>query len=360
VRRPWAVPAPGPFRLLHLERSPKIKHEASVKQVNAVFMRISIRVLFALFLAASGLAQENKPASQQGQTPLFRKNVNLVSVFFTVRGKNGAFIPNLTLDQFEVTEEGQPQAIKYFSAESNLPMTLGMLIDTSESTQRMLSREKIVAGDFLRQVLTDKDLAFVISFDTSVDLQQDITSEVRVLQAALSKVTTHAALSGRLGQGPVHNGTPVGTLLYDAVYLGASDVLSKQAGRKAMIIVTDGVDQGSKLRLRDALEAAQKADVVCYVLVLFDPVYGNDMDGMKQLTEPTGGRAISVSDPKRLEKAFAEISDELRSQYSLGYTPTNENRDGKFRRISVKCKEGYKIQTRKGYYAPTDSAIGSQ
>jgi VWFA-related protein len=129
--------------------------------------------------------------------------------------------------------------------------------------------------------------------------------------------------------------------------------LSQQVGRKAMIILTDGVDQGSRVKLREAIEAAQKADVICYVLLLFDPRYGSDMSDMHQLAEQTGGRAISVGNTDKLGKAFSEISTELRTQYSLGYTPTNANHDGTFRKIELKSKDGYKIQTRKGYYAPS-------
>lgn len=320
-------------------------------------MRISILALactWFLLACGTGAAQEPgvSPSPPPG-TPVFRKNVNLVTVVFTVKNKNGALIPNLTQDQFEVTEEGKPQTIKYFSSENNVPLTLGILIDTSESMERVLAKEKSVAGEFLRDILTDKDLAFIISFDLNVDLLEDVTSELTRLQKALGQAATHKPLPRRIsGEGP--SALPRGTLLYDAVYLGASDVLSKQAGRKAMVIVTDGVDQGSQLQLRDALKAAQQADAVCYVLLLFDPVYGNDTVGMKQLTEQTGGRVISVSDPSRLAKAFAEISRELRSQYSLGYSPTANKHDGKFRHISVKSRNGYKVQARKGYYAPLD------
>jgi VWFA-related protein len=152
---------------------------------------------------------------------------------------------------------------------------------------------------------------------------------------------------------PAH---PKGTLLYDAVYLGSNDILSAQVGRMAMVILTDGVDEGSQMRLRDALEAAQKADVICYVLLMFDPRYGSDMSDMSHLTEQTGGRAISVGNPDKLGKAFAQISEELRTQYSMAYTPTNDKHDGSFRHIEVKSKDGYKIQARKGYYAPRDTS----
>jgi len=296
--------------------------------------------------------------SQQDQTPVFRKNVNVVNLFFTVKGKHGALVPGLTRDEFEVFEDGKPQTIKYFSAVSNQPLTLGILVDSSGSMQNMLPEEKIVAGDFLRQVITDKDLAFIISFDISVDLLQDLTSDVHMLRQGLerARINVGGGSSGvpGIGQGPIPVSRPKGTLLYDGVYLAADEVLSKQVGRKAMIVLTDGVDQGSRMRLRDAIEAAQKSDAICYVLLISDPHWGSDSHEMSQMTEQTGGRLITVNNPDKLSKAFKEISDELRSQYNIGYTPTNDKHDGSFRKVEVKSKQGYKIQARKGYYAPVD------
>jgi VWFA-related protein len=312
-----------------------------------------------LYLLPVLAQQQSQPtAKQQDQTPTFRKNVNVVNVFFTVKDKHGALVPNLTRDEFEVREDGKPETIKYFSAETNLPLTLGILIDSSGSMQNMLPEEKIVAGDFLRQVITDKDLAFVISFDIDVDLLQDLTSDVHLLRQGLEKARINVGTGGGgfpgIGQGPVPVSRPKGTLLYDGVYLASDEVLSKQVGRKAMVVLTDGVDQGSRLRIKDAIEAAQKADAMCYVLLISDPHYGSDPHEMGQMAEQTGGRMITVNNPDKLGKAFKEISDELRSQYSLGYTPTNEKHDGTFRKIEVKSKNGYKVQARRGYYAPVD------
>ena len=314
-------------------------------------------MLLALLLPLPGAGQSaSSGKEQQDENPTFRKNVNVVNVFFTVKDHHGALIPNLSKDAFEISENGKPQAIKYFSAEANLPLTLGLLIDSSGSMQQMLPEEKIVAADFLRQVITEKDLAFVISFDISVDLLQDLTSDVHLLRSGLEKARINVGGgSGGFpgaGQGPVPISHPKGTLLYDAVYLASDDVLSKQVGRKAMVIFTDGVDQGSRLKLRDAIEAAQKADTICYVLLLSDPRYGSDAAVMRQLAEQTGGRVIEINNPNKIGKAFTEISNELRSQYSLGYSPDNQTRDGSFRKIEIKSKEGHKVQARKGYYAP--------
>lgn len=315
-------------------------------------------VAVLLSIAPSVAQQSPPPSSQKDQTPVFRKNVNVVNVFFTVKGKHGALVPGLTKDQFEISEDGKPQTIKYFSAETNQPLTLGILIDSSGSMQNMLPEEKIVGGDFLRQVITDKDLAFIISFDINVDLLQDLTSDVHLLRQGLerARINVGAGSGGipGIGQGPIPVSRPKGTLLYDGVYLASNDVLSKQVGRKAMVVLTDGVDQGSRLRLKDAIESAQKADAICYVLLISDPHWGSDPHEMSQMAEQTGGRLITVNKPDKLSQAFKEISEELRSQYSIGYTPTDEKHDGTFRKIELKSKDGYKIQARKGYYAPVD------
>ena len=323
-------------------------------------MRIPIVsvALLAVFLPAAGLCQDPNAAPQNQDTATFRKNVNVVSVFFTVKDHHGALVPNLTKDAFEVFEGGKPQTIKYFSMESNQPLTLGLLIDSSGSMQRMLPTEKVVAADFLRQVISEKDLAFVISFDISVDLLQDLTSDGRLLRSGLEKARINVGggsggIPG-LGQGPVPISHPKGTILFDGVYLAADEVLSKQVGRKAMVILTDGVDEGSRLKLKDAIEAAQRADAICYVLLISDPQYGSNFGDMHQLAEQTGGRAIVVNRVDKIGDAFRQISDELRSEYYIGYTPDNDKRDGTFRKIEVKSKTGLKVQARKGYYAPSN------
>lgn len=316
-------------------------------------------LLLAMLLPLSAIGQDSGQATnqQQDQIPTFRKNVNLVNVFFTVKDHHGALIPNLSKDEFEVLEDGKPQTIKYFAAETNLPLTLGLLVDSSGSMQRMLDTEKVVASDFLRQVITDKDLAFIISFDISVDLLQDLTADAHLLDAGLKRAHINVEVSSGgipgLGQGPVPISHPKGTLLYDGVYLASSEVLGKQVGRKAMVLLTDGEDEGSRLKLRDAIESAQRADAICYVLLLHDPQYPTGSSEMRQLTEATGGRVIDVNNPNKIGDAFRQISSELRSQYTLGYSPENEKRDGAFRKIEIKSKSNYKVQARKGYYAPT-------
>jgi VWFA-related protein len=299
-------------------------------------------------------------------TETFKVNVDVVQLFFNVKDKKGGLIPSLGKDDFEVLEDGKPQTIKYFAAESNLPLTLGILIDASGSQQRVLEMEKEVGGSFLSEILRPKDEAFVISFDVDVSLLQDFTNSSRRLKDALNSAKINAPMVSCAGSaipggtpGPVPcSGAPKGTLLYDAVYLASHDELAKEVGRKAMILLTDGEDQGSQLRNKDAIEAAQKADSIVYVLLIADRGfygmggYSGDSE-MKKLAAETGGRVIEVGNKfDKLKDAFDQIARELRSQYNIGYTPTNRAKDGTFRKVEIHAKgKDYKVQSRSGYYA---------
>jgi VWFA-related protein len=328
---------------------------------------LALLVAGMLWPAAAASAQQSSspstpPQEDQDQSiSTLKVNVNVVNLFFNVKDKHGTLIPNLTRDDFKILEDGHPQTIKYFTAETNQPLTLGILIDSSVSQERVLPMEKEVGAAFLRDVLRPKDEAFVISFDVNVDLLQDFTNSTHMLSAALNqaKINGGGGCSGvpGLGGGPVPCTNPKGTLLYDAVYLAGREKLATEVGRKAMIILTDGEDQGSQETIQQAIEAAQKSDSICYVLLIADRGfygiggYSGDRE-MKRLAEATGGRVISVGNkPEKLKEAFDQIAAELRTQYSVGYTPTNTKRDGSFRRVEVKTKEGYKVQCRSGYYA---------
>src|SRR5215467_16272191 len=345
------------------------------------FMR-SVRLfcLLACFLAFSFSAFSQNMPTLAGQNPepekqtgndqsmeTLKVNVNVVQLFFNVKDKKGGLIGNLNKDDFQIFEDGKPQTIKYFTAESNLPLTLGILIDSSASQERVLGMEQEVGGAFLSQVVRDKDMAFVVDFNIGVSLLQDFTSNVRRLKNALNSVRIDSGGQARLpgipgqGGGPVPTmGQPKGTLLYDAVYLASHDEMAQQVDRKAMILLTDGEDQGSQYKIRDAIEAAQKADTIVYVLLCADrgyywnagSLYGGDSE-MKKLTTETGGRVIEVGNKtEKLKAAFDQISQELRSQYNIGYVPTNPIKNGGFRKIEIHSKDGYKIQARSGYYAP--------
>jgi VWFA-related protein len=316
--------------------------------------------------ASSPTSNSNSDDRAQDQSvETLKVNVEVVQLFFNVKDKHGALIPNLEKDKFDLFEDGQLQTIKYFKAESDLPLTLGILIDSSGSQMRVLDMEKEVGASFLENTLRPKDEAFVISFDVDITLLQDFTSSVSRLRHALNEAKINTGGVGCSGgpigpQGPIPCSAsgPRGTALYDAVYLASHDEFSHEVGRKAMILLTDGEDQGSRLKIKDAIEAAQKADAICYVLLIADRgFYGiggyfGDSE-MKKLTQETGGRVIEVGNKiEKLRQAFDQISQELRSQYNAGYVPTNNVRDGSFRKVEIKPKQGdYKIQARSGYYA---------
>ncbi len=310
-------------------------------------------------------APAQKQSGQDQPVTTLKRDVNVVNLFFNVKDKNGGLIPDLTKDDFQVFEDGKPQTIKYFSKEADQPLTLGILIDSSVSQMNVLPMEKDVGYDFLKQVVRDKDLAFVISFDVNVDLLQDLTNSTKLLHAGLESAKINDGGGGGglpgMGGGPFPSQPPRGTLLFDAVYLGAHDELASQVGRKAMILLTDGEDQGSRTPIREAIEAAQRADVICYVIMIADRGFYSSHElsyeggsAMGKLAQQTGGRVIEVGNKvEKLRQAFDQIGKELRTQYSIGYTPTNNRRDGTFRRVEIKtANKDFKIQSRSGYYAP--------
>jgi VWFA-related protein len=295
---------------------------------------------------AGGLALAAPPAQ-------IRVQVNLVNLFATVRDKHKAIVPGLKQDDFQIYEDGQLQEITNFSAESNLPITLGMLIDTSGSEYYMLSSEKDAASRFFARVLRKGDLAMVMSFDTDVDLLADFTDDRGMLDRAIHRAQVNVPVGGIIVQGPLPTSGTGGTNFYDAVYLAAHDKLSDEAGRKAIIVLTDAEDTGSKVKLQDAIEAAQRTDTVVHILLV--AADGGDQSVAKRLTDETGGRMIVVRSEKNLEQAFDQISEELRSQYTVSYSPTNKAHDGSYRKVKVEMKnKDFSALTRRGYYAPNN------
>ena len=236
-----------------------------------------------------------------------------------------------------------------------MPITLGLLLDTSGSEQNMLGAIQEAGARFLRRVMRKGDEAMIISFDTDVDLLSDFTDDRSILDRAINKARINTPGGGYIAgnPGPIGSGNVTGTALYDAIYLACGDKLNGEAGRKAIVIVTDAQDEGSKVKLEEAIEAAQRTDTVIHVLLVADPRYGGNGGVARRLADDTGGRVIYVSSEKKLEEAFDQISEELRSQYTLGYYPTNGAKDGKFRKIKVEvANHDFKVLTRKGYYAP--------
>lgn len=299
----------------------------------------------------------------QAQKPL-QVRVNLVHLFVTVRDRHGGLVTNLTRENFRVYEDGNPQEIAYFDREMNLPLTLALLVDTSGSQERLLEPEKRAAKRFLARVLRRGDEALVITFDLDVNLLADFTFDLERLNRAIDRAQINAPSVPVMVQGPVP-ARPNGTHFYDAVYLACTEKLAGEAGRKAIVALTDAQDYGSMKKLSDAIEAAQHSDTVVHIVLLADRwQYWGSYEGDRvasRLAEETGGRVIQARNAQQLDRAFDELAQELRSQYVLGYYPTNTARDGGFRRIRVEVTPGgYRALTRKGYYAPRADAPAGQ
>jgi VWFA-related protein len=281
---------------------------------------------------------------------------SVVNVFATVRDKHNAIVGDLTKDDFKIYEDGVPQKVAYFYKEVNMPISLAMMMDTSGSMYYMLNAEKDAGSRFVREVMHHKDEAIVMTFDTDVNLLADFTEDPAVLARAIHRAEINVDATGVGGTGgtiPQRGGG--GTNLYDAIYLAVHDELGPEAGRKAVIIMSDCEDNGSKMSERDAIEAVQRGDAVAHIILISDPRATEGYGGgvAQSLASETGGRVISVHNENSLEKAFDIISEELRSQYQMGYYPTNQNRDGTFRKIKVEVTQpDTKVLARRGYYAP--------
>jgi VWFA-related protein len=323
------------------------------------------RAILSLILMALPVSPQDKPSEKPTEKPgddaappSISVDVSLVNILASVHDKHGGLIGNLTKDDFTVLEDGKQQTIKYFTRETDLPLTIGLLIDVSASQKNLLDIEKHAAHQFFSQVLRKKDEAFLISFGEDSELLQDYTSSPKLLQAGLSQLQVNSGVGG-FGPGPVPTiSQPRGTVLYDAVYLAANEKLRAEVGRKVIVLITDGMDEGSKLKIEDAVEAAQKSDVVIYSMDYADPsAYGRFSFGvsdfaLQRMSGETGGRVFKVDRRLTLEDAFKQLQDEMRSQYSIAYTSTNPTQDGTFRKLVVKVADkNQKVQVRKGYYA---------
>ncbi|MGD0580970.1 MAG: VWA domain-containing protein [Bryobacteraceae bacterium] len=338
-------------------------------------LRWFVLLLVVLTLAASLGAQFKRadPAQTPAQPPsqpsapgappagddqVIKVDVSLVNLYFTVRENRGGYVGGLKQDDFEVYEDGQPQTIKTFMRETGQPLTIGLLVDVSGSQERLLEDERAASARFFEQVLRPKDMAFLLSFGVDSDLLQDFTNSHSLLERALRDMRMNAGFRG-ITPSTVPT-TPRGTVLYEAVWLASREKMRTEVGRKALVLITDGDDQGSRTKPAEAIEAAQKSDSILYVILYEDPRFHNPMFGhgssegeMRRMTDDTGGRTFRVDRRNTLNDIYNQLQEELRSQYVIAYTPTNPERDGRFRKIEIRVKnrKDAKVQARKGYYA---------
>jgi len=370
--------------------------------------------LIAALVAVSGVGPSMRA---QETAATIAVDVKVVTLPVTVRDKHGKIVRDLTKDDFTLQEDGRPQTIRYFSQEANLPLTLGLLVDTSRSQTNVLDAERNASRSFLDQMLVqEKDKAFLIHFDREVELLQDLTSSREKLQAALELLKTPSdrersndpndspdSRSGS-GSGSHHGG---GTQLYDAVFLASNELMKKQQGRKALIILSDGVDRGSKTYLESAIESAQRADTVVYSIYFADSHHEDRNEGqrrgggmgrggggwpgggggwpgggggypgggggrggpgggqrhpqepradgkkiLERISKETGGRFFEVSKKESVGEIYSSIVEELRTQYSMGYTPDKDSAASGYHHVILAVKrKDLTVQTREGYYA---------
>ncbi len=291
---------------------------------------------------------------------VIRTDTNVVNVLATVRDKKGVLINSLTQDDFEIYEDGVLQPIGYFARQSDLPLTIGLLVDTSVSQQRLLHEERSAGYQFFDAIIRqEKDLAFLISFDVNIELLQDLTASRPLLRSGLEQLQIEGGGRG-ITPGPVpQSGKPVGTAMYDSIFLAAEEVLKPQVGRKAVVIIGDGNDYGSRYSEDEAIAASHRSDVAIYAVRYFDRDFYFQAGGigtggsgaLKRLTRDTGGSVHEVSRKKTLAQVLDEINEEIRSQYSIGFTPTKDLSEPGFRKLEVRVKpKGYDVRARQGYY----------
>jgi VWFA-related protein len=370
-------------------------------------------LLLASLLLAPLLQAQQKPASPEqtpaSTAPTLSVDARLVNLPVVVRDKKGALIQNLGKDEFVLQVDGKPQTIRYFDKDTNLPLTLGLLVDTSLSQRDVIDEERAASSTFLDLMLTTpKDKAFVMQFAAETELLQDVTSSHPLLQAALKEIDTPS--KGNSGSSDDDNNTPRrprgggGTTLYDALFLASDELMSKQTGRKAVIILSDGGDRGSRETLVKSIEAAQRADTIIYAIYFKGeephqnvPQRGNrgggypgggypgggypgrypgggypggggngggnnggtyptgHIDGKKvleRMTQETGGRFFEVKKNQDVAQIYNQIAEELRAQYRLGFTPNQDAAAAGYHQIDLTLhQKGLLVQTRDGYYS---------
>ena len=358
-------------------------------------------VLLALSLHVCCLTAQQKAAADQSSTttaPTIAVDARLVNLPVVVRDKKGALIQNLTKDDFTLQVDGKPQTIRYFDKDTNLPLTLGLLVDISQSQRNVLDEERTASGTFLDQMLTNpKDQAFIAQFARQTELLQDLTTSRPLLQKALREIDTPGPASD-----DDSSHSRGGTVLYDALFLAADELMSKQTGRKALIILSDGVDRNSKENLVRSIEAAQRADTIIYAIYFKGeeshpqnnntqrgrggfpgggfpgggyPGGGypggrgggngggnggnyptqNHVDGKKileRMAQETGGRLFEVKKTQAVAQIYNQRAEDLRAQYRLGYTPSQDAASSGYHQVAVDVhQKGLFVQTRDGYYS---------
>ncbi len=309
-------------------------------------MRIALIVVLCVVLSSGGsLAQE--PAQ-------IRVSVELVNLFVTVRDRQGQPVPDLTHKNFRVFEDGRLQKLEYFTRDTSLPLSIALLLDTSGSQRNLLAAEQDAALRFFDRTLRSGDEAMVVTFDLDVSLPDSFTSDRAVLERAVRRARIRMPAEAKRKPGT----EPGGTVLFDAIARTCREQLAQRGGRKALVIITDAEDTGSRASFAEALDAAQHHDAILHIVLITQRAgfgFGKQNEQIaRKLAGETGGRVVKAAYAADLGRAFDQIAEELRSQYILGYTPTNRARDGRWRKLRVQTtRRGARALSRNGYYAPS-------
>jgi Ca-activated chloride channel homolog len=297
-------------------------------------------------------AEDDVPQDEQ----VIKLGANLVTVPFNITDKQNRFINDLTKDDIEILEDNKPQEIFSFDRQTDMPLTIAMLIDISGSQMYTLPEEIMAGKRFYEKVLRKKDLGAVITFEADSVLVQDLTSNVEKLKRALDDVRVPvmpAVIAGRTGTPPINGGSgPGSTAMFDSVYSASADLLSREAGRRVIILVTDGQDTSSRVKMKEAIERTWRSEIIVYSIGIGGPMGINQGD-LKKVSTETGGRAFFPRNGEDLEKAYNQIEEDLRAQNIIAYQSSNESRDGSFRTIQVRVKnrKDLTVRHRRGYFA---------
>jgi VWFA-related protein len=302
--------------------------------------------------------QEGRPQTQEAAEPAIRLGTQLVNVLFSVTDKQNRHINDLTASDVKVLEDGKPQDIFTFKRESDLPLTMAILVDVSDSVAPVLPQLADAGVRFVNSIMRlNKDKAAVIEFEAEATIVRDLTTSAAKLQRGFAEIVRNAPPPLRRQMPPpIIPGIPRGgTSIFDSVIAACTDMLAREEGRKTAILFTDGIDTTSFSERSEAVEEALRAEVVLYAIGIGDPdVHGVDRRALEKLCEPTGGRAFIPKDLEGLDQAFEQLERELRQQYLVAYEPVNMVADGKFRKIEVRIanRKDIRVRHRRGYYGP--------
>ena len=322
-------------------------------------MRGPAQVLWLLMFLSAGRMQAQAPApAQEGdqsqqQVTTIKVSTRLVAISAVVKSKNGEIQQGLTQNDFVLKQDGKEEPIGYFSKGSDLPLSLALMVDTSDSQRTFIGDESVASDVFFDTMLSGpQDRATLIQFGPTVVQLKGMTSSANALHLALTHLNAPGALGG-------------GTVLYDAIYQISHDVLAKETGRKAMVILSDGGDNGSRRVLEEAIEQAQRADVQIYSILYSMRNMLSSNSGtlslatdtgrmaLQKLSEATGGRVFTVSNNRSLREIFAEIGQDLRLQYELSYKPPADDKPNTYHKLELKAKDKkLVVQARKGFFEP--------